>query len=79
MLAENPVVASHNRGHDELIKHGKTGFLVEPDDIDGMSEFLLQLLSDRSMRNEFGRNARAFALEYSFDNVKKELKEVYGL
>ena len=29
MLCERPIVASHNRGHDELIEDGKTGFLID--------------------------------------------------
>lgn len=79
MLAQNPIVASHNRGHDELVNHGVTGFLVEPDDSEGMSEYVLQILNDSKLCNEFGENARRFALDFSFENVKQELKEVYGL
>ena len=30
MLAKKPVIATKNRGHNELINNGKTGFIVEP-------------------------------------------------
>lgn len=79
MLAKNPIVASHNRGHDELVQHGSTGFLVEPDDSEEMAKYIIRLLTDKETRNTLGENARKFALDYSFDNVKRELKEIYGL
>lgn len=79
MLAENPVVASHNRGHDELITDGHTGFLVEPDDYNGMADSLILLLRDDNMRRALGQNAKAFAHSYSSENVTKELQEIYGV
>lgn len=79
MLAKNPVVASHNRGHDELIQDKKTGFLVEPDDSESMANKIILLLNDGALRQVFGERAHQFAVDYSFDNVKKELKEVYGI
>lgn len=77
MLAKNPVVASHNRGHDELIKDRETGYLVKPDDSEEMAEKIIKLLEDDILRTEFGENARKFALDYSFDNVKQELRTIY--
>ena len=79
MLAENPVVASHNRGHDELVKHNETGFLIDPDDSDSMARLSLELLRDPEKIKAFGKKGREFALNFSFENVKKELKEVYGI
>lgn len=79
MLAGNPVVATHNRGHDELISHSETGFLVEPDDFKTMAEYIVKFLDDDSLRKSAGNKARMFALDYSSDNVKTELKKVYGL
>ena len=79
MLAKNPIVASHNRGHDELVAHGSTGFLVEPDDSEEMAKYIVRLLKESELRETLGENARRFALNYSFDNVKRELKEIYGL
>ena len=33
MLSANPVVATKNRGHCELIDHGETGYLIDIDDV----------------------------------------------
>ena len=38
MLCDKPVVASHNRGHDELIQDGINGFLVDADDAKNYAE-----------------------------------------
>lgn len=79
MLSANPVVASHNRGHDELITDGKTGFLVNQDDSEAMASRILQLLNNEELRNSMGKSARESALQYSSDNVKEELRQIYGL
>lgn len=77
MLSGNPVVASINRGHKELIKDGETGYLVKPDDADSMADRVLELLGDSKKAEQFGKNAYDFAIGYCFTSVKKELEEVY--
>lgn len=77
MLTENPVVATQNRGHRELVTPGETGFLVERNNGDAMAEYVLKLLRDPAERARMGVSARAFALQYGFENVKQELEEIY--
>lgn len=77
MLSGNPVVASINRGHRELIQDGKTGFLVSVDSSGHMAEKVLELLLDSQKYNEVSRKARTYALDYGFKSVKHELEEVY--
>lgn len=79
MLAKNPIVASHNRGHDELVTHGSTGFLVEQDDSEDMAKYIVRLLRENELLEKLGENGRRFALEFASDNVKRELKVAYGL
>lgn len=79
MLANNPIVATHNRGHDELIEDGKNGYLVEPDNYREMSDRIIMLLKDDNLRMKLAEKARQFALNYSSDNVKQELKAIYGI
>nr|MDH3175118.1 glycosyltransferase [Bacillus pumilus] len=45
MSAEKPVIATENRGHCELIRHGVNGFLVKPHDVNDLAEYLHQPLS----------------------------------
>ena len=45
MACEVPVVASRVGGLPEVIADGETGFLCEPDDLDGMAECGIAVLA----------------------------------
>jgi N-acetyl-alpha-D-glucosaminyl L-malate synthase BshA len=57
MACEVPVVASRVGGLPEIIDHGVTGFLCEPDDLDGMARAGLTVLADAAARARIGRAA----------------------
>ena len=77
MLTENPVVATKNRGHRELVSSGETGFLVERNDDVAMAEYLLRLLRNPAEGRQMGLAGREFALQYGYENVKRELEQIY--
>lgn len=77
MLSENPVVASNNRGHRELIQNGENGFLVDIDDENEMSERVLLLLGNSEKRSKMSCNAKKYACQYTFQCVKEELQKIY--
>lgn len=79
MLSGNPVVASINRGHKELIHNGENGYLVSCNDSDAMADRVLELFSDDSKAEQLSKNANGFATDYSFSLVKKELERIYFL
>lgn len=79
MLSGNPVVASINRGHKELIHNGENGYLVSCNDSDAMADRVLELFSDDSKAEQLSKNANGFATDYSFSSVKKELERIYFL
>lgn len=79
MLTKNPVVVSKNRGHRELVSHGKNGYLVDVNDVQVMYEYVKLLLEDDKLRFEMGTYAEQFAKDFRFVSVKKELEKVYGL
>lgn len=55
---EKPVVASNVGGIPLQIIDGKTGFLVEPHDIEGCAKKVIQILKDPELGIELGRNGR---------------------
>jgi glycosyltransferase involved in cell wall biosynthesis len=55
MASGKPVVATRVGGNPELIDHGRTGFLVQPEDAKDLAANLVKLLSDPGMMQEFGR------------------------
>ena len=55
MACEVPVVASRVGGLPEVVEDGVSGFLCEPDDIDGMSKAAVDLLTNPSLHAQFAR------------------------
>lgn len=79
MLTQNPVVATKNRGHRELIHHGQDGYLVDVNDVQQMKTYVSELLGDILRRDEMGKNAAKYAENFNFSSVKKELEKIYTL
>ena len=55
-----PVVASRVGGIPEQVIDGKTGFLVDPRDIQGCADKVSLLLKDKKLAAEMGKEARKF-------------------
>ena len=53
MACEVPVVASRVGGLPEVVEDGVSGFLCEPDDIDGMARAAITLLDDAALHAKF--------------------------
>ncbi len=54
-----PVIAARSGAFPELICHGETGLLVEPDNADALARALQRLIGDAALRDRMGRAARA--------------------
>ena len=76
MLCAKPVVASHNRGHDELVSPGRTGILLTPTDTAGFAAAIDALATNAVRRNEMGEAALQWIQPYAVSNTREEL---YGL
>jgi len=57
MACEVPVVASRIGGLPEVIDDGVTGFLCDPDDLNGMADASIALLRDEQLRRRIGQAA----------------------
>jgi trehalose synthase len=55
---ETPVVASRVGGIPEQVIDGKTGFLVDPQDITGCAEKVVTLIKDKKLATKMGREAK---------------------
>ncbi|MGN6309991.1 MAG: glycosyltransferase family 4 protein [Xanthobacteraceae bacterium] len=66
MAYGKPIVASDIGGIPELVRHGQTGLLFEPRNIQQLSSHIRTLLSNSDLRRTFGNEARKVAeTEYS--------------
>ena len=73
-----PVVASRTGGIPEYVADGRTGLLFPPGDHVRLAAHLRRLMEDRGSLHEFGRAARAYAVEhFSADARLKEHLALY--
>lgn len=80
MACELPVVAVVNRGHQELVYHNKTGWLLPTWDIEEFSKKVQLIAHNKSMQEQFGLHGRKVILEkYSLSNVLIEKTQIYQM
>jgi glycosyltransferase involved in cell wall biosynthesis len=78
MMANKPVIASNHGGLSEIILNNKTGFLVNPNDENQLSEAISNLIKNPSLRTEFGKNGYERAIkEFSIEKHVKEFEAVF--
>ncbi|HEY8205274.1 MAG TPA: N-acetyl-alpha-D-glucosaminyl L-malate synthase BshA [Pyrinomonadaceae bacterium] len=78
MAVQVPVIASRVGGLPEVVDDGENGFLSSVGDVDKMAEDAARLLMDAKLRKEFGRRARASAIErYSTHKIIPKYIEFY--
>jgi len=58
MAVGRAVIASDVQGLSEAIEHGRTGYLVHPDDPGALADAIVGLLRDGELRETLGRRAR---------------------
>jgi glycosyltransferase involved in cell wall biosynthesis len=58
MATGRPVISCPVAGIPELVRHGETGLLIQPDDCVALAEAIIQLKADDSARILLGRQAR---------------------
>lgn len=59
MMFGKPVIGCDAGGGPEVVTDGKTGLLVAPGDVTGLSGAMLRLLGDPALRQRMGEEARA--------------------
>lgn len=63
MASGTPVVCSRLGGLAEVVRHGETGFLVQPGDVAELRDRVMTVLHDRRLAGSLGDNARRLVLE----------------
>ena len=74
-----PVITSNSVGCKETVIDGETGFLIQPKDVDALTEKLNLLLSDATLRQQMGKKAREYAEKYfDIEVVKQRHLDIYN-
>ncbi len=63
MASGTPVICSRLGGLAEVVRHGETGYLVEPGNVDELRDRIMTVLAGRRLARCLGDNARRLALE----------------
>jgi glycosyltransferase involved in cell wall biosynthesis len=77
LAASRPVVAYDSDGAREVCLDNQTGFLVRTGHLTGLTERLLLLARDASLREQFGRRGQQFAHEHF--SVEQMVEALYNL
>jgi N-acetyl-alpha-D-glucosaminyl L-malate synthase BshA len=77
MACEVPVISSSVGGLPELQVHGETGFIAEIGDIDRMSRYAIDLLTNPSKHKLFAESARKRAIEFESSKITGQYEEYY--
>lgn len=73
-----PVVTSNRCGMPYMVRHGESGFLVDPNSPEDIARRLKQVLADGRLRAKMGEVARAIALDrFHPRRVAERTREVY--
>ncbi|MCP4541081.1 MAG: glycosyltransferase family 4 protein [Chloroflexi bacterium] len=80
LAAGIPVVAEAVGQNQEMIHHGKTGWLVEPGDVDSFGDAVVQLLEDAKLRARLGQAAVDDVQErLAWDKLVKTVERAFGM
>lgn len=77
MAAGKPIVASNITGYNNVVSDGEEGILVRPENEYALSEAIVYLLRNPSLRGEMGQKGQAKAARYSWDKVSQEVLDYY--
>jgi len=72
-----PVVATTLAGIPDLVKDGKTGFLVKPADAEALAGKITKIVNNESLWRRMSDNCLKEVRKYSWDNIIKRIEEVY--
>ena len=77
MACHLPVVAARATGSASIVKHGQTGFLVEPGSISSFADRLQSYCEDTALRGLHGAAALAESQKYDWDAINEVVAETY--
>ncbi len=73
-----PIIVSDNVGTKQLVEDGVTGFVVPIRDAKAISERLVLLYRNESLRQQFAASSRDIALRHSWETYREGLLRAYG-
>lgn len=72
-----PVVAARATGSASIVRHGVTGYLVDPGSISGFADRLATYCRDAALRRQHGAAALAESGQYEWDAINQTVADTY--
>lgn len=73
------VIATRLPGMSQVVRDGIDGLLVEPDDVQSLTEAMRRLATDSQVRSDLGKAARSRALElFDPEQIVEKAEALYG-
>jgi len=79
MAEGTPVVATAVGGIQDILEHGKTGFLIEPKNPDQIADYNNKLLTDPDCWKKMSHNCLEKVKEYDWKNIVKEFEKMFSI
>jgi glycosyltransferase involved in cell wall biosynthesis len=77
--AGKPIVATNVDGAKEVIIDEVNGFLVEPDNLDGLAERVIWLIENRDQAEKMGQKGRTtVSAAFDIDRMVQDIEKLYG-
>lgn len=75
-----PVVVTNVGSIPEIVEHGRTGFIVPPNNPEELAKAIVVLLKDEHLRKEMSQNViRKASTELAWETIAKKTAEIYAL
>lgn len=78
MISGLPIVASNIRGHEDLVEHGRNGFLFEINDKESFMHYIVRLYKNEDLREEMGQYSILKAQDFTLTNSIKSMESIYN-
>ncbi len=77
MAAGLAIVGTKVDGAPEAVVNGENGYLVEPGDVKGLAQRIIEILTDEKLRKRMGEKGRALVNEFDINLMLSKQEELY--
>ena len=78
MASGLPVVAVRAGAIPELVKHGKNGYIYEPDDKESVARGIARILSDNDLREKLSEDAARRIQKHDISHTLTQIEDIYN-
>ena len=77
LACEKPVITTEIVGVSRDVEKYNVGKIVRPQDLQSLANAIIEVLQDKDLRREMGRNGRKVAEKYSWETIARAVEKIY--